>query len=45
MVTGRMQYVDDIALKDMLHLSIVRSPYSFARINSISGGISWKDLD
>lgn len=45
MVTGGMRYIGDIVLPEMLHLTIVRSPYSFTKIGSISGGICWKDLD
>ena len=35
MITGRGQYVDDIALPGMLHMAIVRSPEAHARIVSI----------
>jgi carbon-monoxide dehydrogenase large subunit len=34
-IRGRGNYVDDINLRGMLHLAILRSPYAHARINSI----------
>jgi carbon-monoxide dehydrogenase large subunit len=34
-IRGRGQYVDDVKLPGMLHMSILRSPYAHARINSI----------
>ena len=33
---GKGNYVDDIALPGMLYMDIVRSPYAYARINSIN---------
>ncbi len=35
LITGRAQYVDDIALHGMLHMAVVRSPEAHARIISI----------
>src|SRR5246500_3478246 len=34
-IRGRGNYVDDVNLRGMLHLAILRSPYAHARINSI----------
>ncbi len=45
MVTGRGTFVDDINLPGMLHLAFVRSPYPRARIKSITGGITSRDID
>lgn len=42
-VEGKGTYVDDINLPGMLHMSIVRSPYSRARIVSVKGGLTSKD--
>ena len=36
LITGQATYVDDIKLVDMLHMSVLRSPYGHARINSIN---------
>jgi aerobic carbon-monoxide dehydrogenase large subunit len=36
LITGQSTYVDDIKLHGMLHMSVVRSPYGHARINSIN---------
>jgi carbon-monoxide dehydrogenase large subunit len=36
LITGQATYVDDIKLYGMLHMSILRSPYGHARINSIN---------
>jgi putative selenate reductase molybdopterin-binding subunit len=35
LVTGEAQYVDDIELREMLHIKILTSPYAHARIKSI----------
>ncbi len=35
LITGQATYVDDIKLLGMLHMSVLRSPYGHARINSI----------
>ena len=35
LLTGRGQFVDDMALPGMLHCAIVRSPYPHARIAKI----------
>src|SRR5437764_1673075 len=36
LITGQSTYVDDIKLLGMLHMSVLRSPYGHARINSIN---------
>src|SRR5205809_1298622 len=36
LITGQATYVDDIKLYGMLHMSVLRSPYGHARINSIN---------
>jgi carbon-monoxide dehydrogenase large subunit len=36
LITGSATYVDDIKLHGMLHMSVLRSPYGHARINSIN---------
>jgi putative selenate reductase molybdopterin-binding subunit len=35
LVTGEAQYVDDIELREMLHIKILSSPYAHARIKNI----------
>ncbi|MBT4095755.1 MAG: xanthine dehydrogenase family protein molybdopterin-binding subunit, partial [Nitrospinaceae bacterium] len=35
LIQGLAHYVDDIKLPDMLHMSVVRSPYGRATINGI----------
>lgn len=35
LITGRGKYVDDITLPNMLHMTILRSPYAHARIKRI----------
>ena len=35
LITGRGQYLDDIAVPDLLHVAVVRSPHGHARINQI----------
>jgi len=35
LVTGRIEFVDDVVLPGMAHCAILRSPYPHARINSI----------
>src|SRR5688572_20478184 len=35
LITGTSQYVDDITLPGMLHLSFVRSPHGHAKVNGI----------
>lgn len=40
---GKGTYVDDIQLPGMVYMGVVRSPYSRARINSIRGGLTYKD--
>lgn len=36
LITGQATYVDDIKIPGMLHMSVLRSPYGHARINSIN---------
>src|SRR5579859_3251714 len=36
LITGQATYVDDIKLHGTLYMSVVRSPYGHARINSIN---------
>src|SRR5438874_5340221 len=36
LITGQSTYVDDIKLPSMLYMSVLRSPYGHARINSIN---------
>ncbi len=43
-VRGSGHYVDDIKLPGMIHMSVLRSPYARARILSLKGGMSSKDL-
>jgi aerobic carbon-monoxide dehydrogenase large subunit len=35
LITGSSQYVDDIQLPGMLYMTVVRSPYGHAKVNSI----------
>ncbi|MFN8636569.1 MAG: xanthine dehydrogenase family protein molybdopterin-binding subunit [Chloroflexota bacterium] len=42
LITGTSQYVDDIQLAGMLHLSYVRSPYGHARVNGIDSTAALK---
>ncbi len=36
LITGQATYVDDMKMLNMLHMSVLRSPYGHARINSIN---------
>src|SRR5579863_5987981 len=36
LITGQATHVDDIKIPGMLHMSVLRSPYGHARINSIN---------
>ena len=36
LITGQATYVDDIKIPGMFHMSVLRSPYGHARINSIN---------
>src|SRR5579864_8277565 len=36
LITGQATYVDDVKLRSMLYMSVLRSPYAHARINSIN---------
>lgn len=35
LLTGRVEFIDDIVLPGMLHAAILRSPFAHARINSV----------
>ena len=41
---GKGRYLDDIKLDNMLYMSVVRSPYARAKIRSVDGGLTSKDL-
>ena len=43
-VEGRGQYVNDLHLPDMLHMSVVRSPYARAILRKVEGGINASEL-
>jgi carbon-monoxide dehydrogenase large subunit len=43
-VLGKGKFVDDIYLKDMLYLKVVRSPYARAKILKVKGEITGYDL-
>lgn len=43
-VEGKGNFVDDINIPGMLHMSVVRSPFARAKILSIKGGLSSNDL-
>ncbi len=43
-VKGTGHFVDDIKIPGMLFMTVLRSPYARARIISLKGGISSKDL-
>ncbi|WP_075057279.1 hypothetical protein [Thermogymnomonas acidicola] len=43
-VTGNTRYIDDIFLPGMLYMSVVRSQYARARLLSVKGGITAKDI-
>ncbi len=42
LITGSSQYVDDITLPGMLHLTFVRSPYGHAKVNGIDASEALK---
>src|SRR5688500_14392041 len=42
LITGTSQYVDDINLAGMLHLTFVRSPYGHAKVNGIDASEALK---
>ena len=42
--SGKGRYLDDIRLDNMLYMSLVRSPYARAKIKSVEGGLTSKDL-
>jgi carbon-monoxide dehydrogenase large subunit len=41
---GRGQFVNDLHLPDMLHMTMVRSPYGRAKILNVKGGINSSEL-
>ena len=43
-VEGRGQYVNDLHLPGMLHMSVVRSPYARATLRKVEGGINASEL-
>jgi len=43
-VAGAGRYVDDIKLPNMLHMMVARSPFAYAKILSIKGGLNGNDL-
>ena len=43
-VEGHGQYVNDLHLPNMLHMSVVRSPYARARLRKVEGGINGSDV-
>lgn len=43
-VKGNGRFVDDIHFPNLLHMTVVRSPYARARINGISGGLNGREL-
>jgi carbon-monoxide dehydrogenase large subunit len=43
-VSGRGRFVDDMHLEGMMYLHVVRSPYARARVVSVQGGITGKEL-
>jgi carbon-monoxide dehydrogenase large subunit len=43
-VEGRGRFVNDLHLPDMLHMSVVRSPYARARLTKVEGGINASEL-
>ena len=40
LITGRGQYLDDIAMPGVLHVAVVRSPHAHALINSIDAAMA-----
>jgi aerobic carbon-monoxide dehydrogenase large subunit len=42
LITGTSQYVDDISLAGMLHLTFVRSPHAHAKVNGIDASEALK---
>ncbi len=43
-VRGRGHFVDDIKLQGMVYMSVLRSPFARAKILSLNGGMSSKEL-
>ncbi|MEM3841593.1 MAG: xanthine dehydrogenase family protein molybdopterin-binding subunit [Candidatus Micrarchaeaceae archaeon] len=44
-VSGKGNFVDDIKEDNILYMAVVRSPYARAKISSIKGGMTYKDID
>jgi aerobic carbon-monoxide dehydrogenase large subunit len=44
LVQGKGRYVDDITLPKMLHMAVLRSPYAYAKIRSVEGGLNGNEL-
>ncbi len=44
LVRGKGHFVDDIRLSNMLHMSVMRSPYARGRILGLKGGMSSADF-
>ena len=42
-IRGKGNYTDDVVLPGMLHMDIVRSPYAYAKIKSITVVIGKKE--
>ena len=40
LITGRGQYLDDIAIADLLHVAVIRSPHAHARITQIDASMA-----
>lgn len=43
-VSGKGRFIDDITLKDMVHLAFYRSPYARALIRSVKAEITHRDI-
>jgi carbon-monoxide dehydrogenase large subunit len=43
-VQGASKYVDDIKLPNMLHMMVARSPYAYAKVLSVKGGLNGNEL-
>ena len=43
-VQGKGCYVDDIKLSNMMYMAIARSPYAYAKILSVKGGLNGNEL-
>ena len=45
LVKGAGRYLDDIKLPKMLHMMVARSPYAYAKILSVKGGLNSNELN